>query len=254
MPILVQTLDDHVLRLEISRPECRNTLNTEMLESLTEHFSKANTDENIRSVLLHAQPGLFCAGGDLKEQLTHLSAADSTPTGRFIQALSHCKKPVVACVAGPAVGLGVTLLYYCDLVYASSSSLFALPFTALGLTPRYGASLLTLQNAGYHKAAEKILLSEPISANEALQMGLVSGIFSDEEVFAQADARAKRLALMPAFAIQSAKKLLRSAWSRRLADLTQEETDLFAQASQTAEAQEACSAFLDGRMPNFKNS
>ena len=219
MPILT-TFHDNVLQLEISRPEKRNTLDKTMLESLTEAFTRA--------VFLHAQPGIFCAGGDLKEQLTDLSADSTTPTGRFIEALKNCRKPVVACVAGPAVGLGVTMLYYCDLVYASASSLFSLPFTALGLTPRYGASLLALLNAGYHKAAEKILLSE------------------------QADARVRRLALMSPAAVQGAKKLLQSAWSTRLADITREEAGLFAVTSKTPEAQEACAAFLEGRMPSFK--
>ena len=189
MPILHQVLDDNVLRLEISRPEARNTLNAAMLDELTAHIVKGDATDDIHAVLIHAQPGIFCAGGDLKEQLTHLSADADTPAGRLIEALKNCRKPVVACVAGPAVGFGVTLLYYCDLVYASSSSLFALPFTALGLTPRFGVSLLALQNAGYHKAAEKILLSEPISATEALQMGIVSAVCADEEVFPQADPR-----------------------------------------------------------------
>ena len=252
MPILHQVLDDNVLRLEISRPEARNTLNKTMLDELTEHFLKADADDEIRAILLHAQPGIFCAGGDLKEQLTQLSAESQTSGGRLIEAMKRCKKPIVACVAGPAVGFAVTLLYYCDLVYVSSSSLFALPFTALGLTPRFGVSLLALQNAGYHKAAEKILLSEPISATEALAMGLASGVYADEEVFAQADARVKRLAAMPAFAVQNAKALLRSAWSRRLDDITREEQTVFAQAAATPQAQEACAAFLEGRMPNFK--
>lgn len=126
MPILT-TFHDNVLQLEISRPEKRNTLDKTMLESLTEAFTRADADETVRAVFLHAQPGIFCAGGDLKEQLTDLSADSTTPTGRFIEALKNCRKPVVACVAGPAVGLGVTMLYYCDLVYASASSLFPCP-------------------------------------------------------------------------------------------------------------------------------
>lgn len=215
MPILT-TFHDNVLQLEISRPEKRNTLDKTMLESLTEAFTRADADETVRAVFLHAQPGIFCAGGDLKKQLTDLSADNTTPTGRFIEALKNCRKPVVACVAGPAVGLGVTMLYYCDLVYASASSLFSLPFTALGLTPRYGASLLALLNAGYHKAAEKILLSEPISANEALAMRLVSAVYADEDVFAQADARVRRLALMSPAAVQGAKSFCEAPGARGL--------------------------------------
>ena len=99
MPILT-TFHDNVLQLEISRPEKRNTLDKTMLESLTEAFTRADADETVRAVFLHAQPGIFCAGGDLKEQLTDLSADSTTPTGRFIEALKNCRKPVVACVAG----------------------------------------------------------------------------------------------------------------------------------------------------------
>lgn len=127
MPILHQVLDDNVLRLEISRPEARNTLNAAMLDELTAHIVKGDAADDIHAILIHAQPGIFCAGGDLKEQLTHLSADADTPAGRLIEALKNCRKPVVACVAGPAVGFGVTLLYYCDLVYASSSSLLRSP-------------------------------------------------------------------------------------------------------------------------------
>ncbi len=250
MPI-IDTLKDHILTIEISRPEKRNTLNKEALDSLTELFKKADADEDVRVVFLHAQPGIFCAGGDLAEQLADPSAEPNTPTGRMIEALSSCRKPVVACVEGPAVGLAVTMLYYCDLVYAGSSALFSLPFTALGLTPRYGASLLTLLNAGYHKAAEKILLSEPINATEAWDMRLVSGVFADDQVRNQTTARVDRLSKMSPVAVQSAKKLLRRAWSERLNALRDEEAQEFALASQSPQAKEACRAFLDGRLPKF---
>ncbi len=251
MPILHE-LTDNILRIEISRPEKRNTLDAVMLESFTELLIKASNDENVRAVFIHAQPGIFCAGGDLAEQLSEPNASDDSVTGRFIAALSDCVKPVVACVAGPAVGLGVTLLQYCDLVYAGEKTLFSLPFTALGLTPRYGVSLLTLLNAGYHKAAEKILLSEPITAPEALQMRLISGIFPDDELYEKSWARAERLSLLPPTAVQGAKQVLRAAWSTRLGVIKTAEAETFAQAAATPEAKEACSAFLAGRMPNFK--
>ncbi|MDO4937642.1 MAG: enoyl-CoA hydratase-related protein, partial [Sutterellaceae bacterium] len=163
-------IENHILTVEIARQEKRNALDAAALEALTEVFTQAAQNDDVRVVFLHAQPGIFCAGGDLSEQLKNPSAEPDTPTGRMIEALSACTKPVIACVEGPAVGLAVTMLYYCDMVYAGSRALFSLPFTALGLTPRYGASLLTLMNAGYHKAAEKILLSEPITATEALDM------------------------------------------------------------------------------------
>ncbi len=245
------SIENHILTVEIARPEKRNALDAAALEALTEVFTQASQNDDVRVVFLHAQPGIFCAGGDLSEQLKNPSAEPDTPTGRMIEALSACTKPVIACVEGPAVGLAVTMLYYCDMVYAGSRALFSLPFTALGLTPRYGASLLTLMNAGYHKAAEKILLSEPITATEALDMRLVSGVFPDEQVRAQAKARADRLAKMSPTAVQAAKGLLREAWSLRLRALRDSEARTFAKTCTTPEAKEACAAFLEGRMPNF---
>ena len=244
-------VQNHILTIEIARPEKRNTLDAAALETLTDLLTQAKNEPDIRVVFLHAQPGIFCAGGDLSEQLKNPSAEPDTPTGRMIQALSDCTKPIIACVEGPAVGLAVTMLYYCDMVYAGSRALFSLPFTALGLTPRYGASLLTLMNAGYHKAAEKILLSEPISATEALDMRLVSGVFPDDQVRSQAQARVDRLAKMSPTAVQAAKSLLREAWSLRLDALRQSEAQTFTKTCATSEAKEACAAFLEGRMPNF---
>lgn len=248
---IIHSVKNHILSVEISRQEKRNTLDAADLETLTEVFSRAKTDDDVRVVFLHAQPGIFCAGGELSEQLKNPSAEPDTPTGRMIESLSGCTKPIIACVEGPAVGLAATMLYYCDMVYAGSRALFSLPFTALGLTPRYGASLLTLLNAGYHKAAEKILLSEPITATEALDMRLVSGVFPDDQVRAQAQARAERLAKMSPTAVQSAKALLREAWSLRLTALRDSEARTFTQTSATREAKEACAAFLEGRMPSF---
>ena len=166
-----QVLEQRVLTVEISRPEKRNTLDAKTLEEFTALLANAEADDNVRVIVITAQPGIFCAGGDLKEQLENPSASSDSPAGRFITQLQTMTKPMMACVEGPCVGFGTTILYYCDLVYAGASSLFSLPFTALGLTPRFGVSYLAVAAAGLHKAAEKILLSEPITAQEALQMG-----------------------------------------------------------------------------------
>ena len=248
---LNQVLEQRVLTIEISRPEKRNTLDAKTLDEFTEILTKADADESVRVVVITAQPGIFCAGGDLQEQLANPSAAADTPAGRFITTLQKFGKPVVACVEGPCVGFGTTMLYYCDLVYAGASSLFSLPFTALGLTPRFGASYLAVASAGLHKAAEKILLSEPISAQEALQMGLVSAVFEDDVVRAQTLARAQRLAKLSPAAVQASKKLLRSALDKHIEAVREQEAVAFEAAAATDAANEACAAFLEGRKPNL---
>ncbi len=245
MPI-IHNLTDSILDIEIRRPEKRNTLDGEMLESLAELFRSAQSDSTVRVVFLHAQPGIFSAGEDLAEEV-------GAAAGRMMAALSSCTKPVVACVQGPAVGLAVAMLYACDLVYASESSLFSLPYTALGLTPRFGLTLLAGQNAGYRKAAQKMLLSEPISANEAFAMNLVNGVFPDEKVLEQAAARATRLASLSPVAVQQTKTLLRGALYGALEAVQEAEEAACGKAAASAYAKEAKAAFLAGRKPDFSN-
>lgn len=250
MPV-IESFSEHILTLEISRPERRNTLDAAMLSELTAAFEKASADEEVRVVVLCAQPGIFCAGGDLTEQIKDLNADEDSPSGRMLAALSGCTKPVIACVEGPAVGLAVTMLYYCDLVYAGSRALFSLPFTALGLTPRFGVSFLAATSCGLHKAAEKILLSEPITAQEALSMGIVSGVLDDAQVKEQTLARASRLAKLSPLAVQSSKRVLRSSLQEALLAMQKIEAQTFNEVARSEQAKEACDAFLEGRMPKF---
>ena len=250
MPV-IESFSEHILTLEISRPERHNTLDAAMLSELTAAFEKASTDEDVRVVVLCAQPGIFCAGGDLTEQIKDLNADEDSPSGRMLAALSGCTKPVIACVEGPAVGLAVTMLYYCDLVYAGSRALFSLPFTALGLTPRFGVSFLAAASCGLHKAAEKILLSEPITAQEALSMGIVSGVLDDAQVKEQTLARASRLAKLSPLAVQSSKRVLRSSLQEALLAMQKIEAQTFNEVARSEQAKEACDAFLEGRMPKF---
>jgi enoyl-CoA hydratase/carnithine racemase len=246
MPI-IHNLADSILDIEISRPEKRNSLDRDMLDSLAELFIAADRDDAVRAVFLHAQPGIFSAGEDIAH-------GDDAAADRMLSALVACSKPVVACVEGPAVGLAVAMLYACDLVYASDSALFSLPFTALGLTPRYGVTLLAAQNGGIRKAAQKLLLSEPISANEAFAMNLVNGVFPADQVRKQSAGRAIRLAGLSPVAVQQTKSVLRAVLARQLEDVRQIEDEAHARASASPYAKEARAAFLEGRKPDFSKA
>ena len=257
---LIESLKEHVLTLEISSPQRRNTLDAALLAELSEAFEKASREPDIRAVLLAAQPGIFSAGADLAEELKdppeqssqpHANGSQLSPQARMIASLASCTKPVAACVEGPAVGLAVTMLYYCDLVYASPRALFSIPSTALGLTPRFGTVFLALSQGGCHKAAEKILLSEPISAQEALEMRLLSGIYPEEEVRRQTEARVERLARLSPAAVQAAKALLVQAREAPLSESWRREEQTYAALRRSPEAKEACAAFMEGRMPRF---
>ena len=181
--------------------------------------------------------------------------AENTPIfnefQKVIDALDALSKPVVAAVSGPAVSQGAAMLYHCDLVFAGEHALFSMPGLALGQTPRYGVSLLAVKSGGYKLAAQKLLLSEPISAAEAVAMGLVNHIVEDDKVMTVAGAAALRLASLPPEAMAATKRLLKAAYMSGLSEQRKLEEEAVSHLEGSAESKEAFSAFMEKRQPKF---
>ena len=173
-------------------------------------------------------------------------------TRRFFDSIAKFPKPIIAQVSGPCVGEAFAALLYCDLVYVSPQALFSLPAVALARTPRYGAAQIMAAAAGYPAAAEKLLLSEPISADEAQAMRLITRVIDDEHLDQVVAAKTARLAVLPPGAVAGTKALLAAARRKALADLTDYEENLYARQARSPEAAEALKAFLEGRKPIFK--
>ncbi len=119
---------------------------------------------------------------------------------------------MVAAVNGAAVGIGTTMLMHCDLVYCADNSVFSMPFVSLGLCPEFASSLLIPLNAGYHKAVEKLLLAEPINADEAVEMKIVNRVLAPDDVLDFAIKQAERFNQLPPASVRTTKRLLRSGW------------------------------------------
>ena len=132
-------------------------------------------------------------------------------TRRFFDSIAKFPKPIIAQVSGPCVGEAFAALLYCDLVYVSPQALFSLPAVALARTPRYGAAQIMAAAAGYPAAAEKLLLSEPISADEAQAMRLITRVIDDEHLDQVVAAKTARLAVLPPGAVAGTKALLTAA-------------------------------------------
>lgn len=139
MAILSNT-DFGILRLTISRAQKRNSINAEMFDTMTEALSRAASDDAVRVVLLQGGEQIFSAGADLEEMRSQPEVLDRAMTN-FFAALRAFPKPVVAQVMGPCVGDALSMLLYCDLVYASERALFSLPCVALGQTTRFGSEI-----------------------------------------------------------------------------------------------------------------
>lgn len=239
-----------ILRLTINRPARRNTISCDMFRSLAESLDRAAADPKIRVVLLRGSADIFSAGADFEESLKIPNEIDEAMTLCF-DALKRFPKPIIAQVTGPCVGEAFALLLWCDLIYAGSHALFSLPAVALARSPRFGSGFFMTIAAGYARAAEKLLLSEPINADEAYEMRLITAVVDDEHIENVVAAKTARLAVLPPQAVAATKEIMRAARTELLSKGAELEKRIYARQAATPEAAEALHAFLEGRKPVF---
>src|SRR5262245_59785593 len=160
MSIAYQT-DQGVATISFDRAAKKNAITGEMYEQFVARLKEASDDPAVRAVILTGAGGTFTAGNDLKDFSNPKFAQKDSPVLSFMQALAAFDKPPIAAVQGLAVGIGVTLLLHCDLVYLADDATLSMPFTSLGLVPEFASTLLLPQVAGRVRAAEKLLLGKP---------------------------------------------------------------------------------------------
>jgi enoyl-CoA hydratase/carnithine racemase len=237
--------------LEINRPEKKNALTFAMYDAMTDALNAAGEDRAVRAILITGQPGVFTAGNDLQDFAEHPPSADNSSVVRFMRALLACEKPVIAAVTGTAVGIGVTMLLHCDLVYVSEDARLSLPFVTLGLVPEFAVSLLLPRLIGHVQAAERLLLGEPFTGAEAVAMGIANASLPATEVLAHARRMAERFNTLPPDAVRETKRLLRAPTKGKIAAAIDAENAAFYQRLRSPEAKEAFAAFLQKRAPDF---
>ena len=240
-----------VLRIEINRPEKKNALTAAMYQAMADAIKAAEADAQVRVILIHGKSDLFTAGNDLQDFLDNPPRDDDRPVFQFLYGISQAQKPIVAAVAGVAVGIGTTMLLHCDLVYAAPNARLQLPFVNLGLVPEAASSLLLPALVGYQRAAALLLLGEPFGALEAKEMGLVTQVVAEDELLATAMAQAVKLAQKPAASVRLTKQLMKQGQAEATAQRIKLESDHFGQRLNSPEAKEAFSAFLEKRKPDF---
>ena len=179
--ILVHT-EAGVMTLTFNRVDKKNSITSAMYAALADALAQAEQDGAVRAVLIQGDATIFSAGNDIGDFLQRRRRpTEESPVFRFLRAIATFPKPIVAAVCGPAVGIGTTMLFHCDLVYAGDNAAFSMPFVNLGLCPEAASSLLVPQMFGYHRAAEALLLGEPFMAEAALEVGLVNRVVPPTE-------------------------------------------------------------------------
>jgi enoyl-CoA hydratase/carnithine racemase len=248
--ILIHT-DAGVTTLTFNRPDKKNSITAAMYAALADALEAAQADGAVRCVVFQGHEAVFSAGNDIADFLDQPPAGVDSPVFRFLRAIAQFPKPVVAAVCGPAVGIGTTLLFHCDLVYAGDNAAFSMPFVNLGLCPEAASSLLVPQMLGYHRAAEALLLGEPFMAEAALEVGLVNRVLPPTEAAGYAQAVARKLALKPISALLETKRLMKKGQTQLILATMAEEGESFGRMLREPAAREAFGAFMERRKPDF---
>ena len=249
-PILSH-FENGVLTLTLNRVEKKNSLTSTMYAELAQALDSAQTDTQTKVVLMQGHETVFSAGNDIADFLKQPASGEDSPVFRFLRGLALFPKPLIASVCGPAVGIGTTLLFHCDLVYAGDNAAFSMPFVNLGLCPEAGSSLLAVQLMGHQRAAEALLLGEPFMAETALEMGLVSRVLPPTEVNAYAQQQALKLAAKPLSSLMETKRLMKAGLTPQVLESIKQEAVVFGRMLKEPAAIEAFSAFMEKRKPVF---
>lgn len=246
-----------VLELGLNRPEKLNAFTEEMHHALRAMIESAHQDTAIRAVLLTGTGRGFCAGQDLGDRdprrhgppdLGHTLGTFYNPTLRLIRSLP---KPVICAVNGVAAGAGASLALTCDIVLAARSARFIQSFSKLGLAPDAGGSWYLTQLLGAARAKGLALTGEPLSAEAAVDWGLIWKVCDDEALLPEARALAARLAEGPTLGLGHTKMLIQSAATNSFEAQLDAERDAQAMLGRSADYTEGVTAFLEKRKPVF---
>jgi enoyl-CoA hydratase/carnithine racemase len=208
--LILTEQQNNVLIITLNRIDKKNALNTSMYQQLSALFLQANDDNTVHCVVIQGDNQCFCAGNDLQDFIAS-SQSENLAAFDFIKILAEFQKPLIAAVAGPAVGIGTTLLLHCDMVFTTDTAKFKLPFTQLGLCPEAASSLLLPLRLGHNKAFELLVLGNMFNGQQALEFGIANQLCASEELLATAKQAALTIAQLPQDAVLTSRRLIKQA-------------------------------------------
>ena len=244
MPDILISDDRAIRTIRMNRPDKKNALTLAMYEAMSGAIAEANSLPAIRCLLL-AGGDAFCAGNDLNDFVAAAKdGALADPVVRFLHTLSENETPIVAAVAGPAVGIGVTMIMHCDHVIAATDAALSTPFAALGLVPEAASTLIAPRLMGHARAFELLVMGRPFGAEAARDAGLVNTVVAADALEEAALKAAHAIAALPPEGVKAARRLMRGP-VRELTARIDEEVALFKERLRSDEAKAAFAAFLN---------
>ena len=233
----------HILKIQFNRPARKNAINQAMYRTIQHTLATADHDDSVRVVVFCGHSDAFSAGNDLMEfaSTTHENLA---PVISFLRQLVVMEKPMISAVEGLAVGVGVTMLLHCDLVYAAENTRFRLPFVNLGVVPEAASSLIMPRLMGRQRASELLLLGDFFDSYQARDYGMVNAVLSKGDVLDHAMKKAEQLAKQPQKALVFSRKLINKKWQDAIEDRLGEEGMVFSRLLKSEETHQAVMEFL----------
>ncbi len=250
MPPLLTNLQSSTLTIRFNRPERANAFNFEMLAALRDAFTQATRDSGIRAVVLTGAGTSFCAGHDVGEMLaaqeqgvSYQKHLQETYNPLILQ-IRQLEKPVLAALNGPAAGAGLGVALACDLRFAADTASFTVGFSGIGLVPDSGVSLLLPAFIGLGRAMEFSLTNQPISADRALQWGMVNRVFPANLLQTESDQFIAALIRGPIGTFGLTKRLYNHTMLPNLAEALEKESEFQEIASKGAEHANGVKRFM----------
>ena len=250
-------VENNIGRIILNRPEAANAITIPLVKELLDVAIKCESGEPIRALILQGEGSIFCAGGDLKfmTEQDSLRESISEMIGILHVALSkidHLDAPLIGAITGTAAGAGLSLVSACDMAIAGKSVKFTSAYTAAGLTPDGSSTFHLPRSIGKKRTMELMLTNRVLSADEALDWGLINSVVDDDDVIKEANKLAGRIALGPTKAFGGVKEMIRQSFSNGLETQMELESQIFLKQLKGEDWPEGIKAFTEKRGPSYK--
>jgi len=253
--LIVETAEG-VCLIRFNRPEALNAFNDQLMDELTSALDVAEADDGVRCIILTGSEKAFAAGADIKEMATktYVGAYKEQFITRNWERVTRCRKPVIAAVAGFALGGGCEVAMMCDFIIAAENARFGQPEITLGVSPGAGGTQRLTRLVGKSKAMEMILTGRMMDAAEAERSGLVSRVVPVDQLIDEAMKAAKKIAAQSPVSIKLTKEMVEAAYETTLSQGVTFERRLFHSMFALEDQKEGMAAFIDKRKPEFKGA